>query len=300
MTYLPKSIDIQLSDGYWINHIHIYQQGANKIDWDNIICDQLSINEIYIGYQYLGIQNWHCFGSPPPIYPSAIFPETSFAKSFDIEVTERFRSVSLYTDFNDPYISTLQHPSGVNYLKFIKDVLKSEEYQRYKQPGLNLFRFAEIGSVENLKRVFPNNSKLALTLQDIVSQKMNIQQYRNWIVGEIVFRGFTVTMDFPSKDGIFENNNFSTEELVYVRSITYGSSAYFIIGSNLSYNEVRSIISTPSIVDNISKKLSDSSIVFISNSSLGQNAILSTSFEAINRYIKEPYESGDYGYPIYC
>ena len=297
--YAPRNIKIQLGYGYWVSYININQQSA-KIDWDNIVCNQLSSNDLFIGSQYLGIQNWDCIGNPHQIYPSAVFPETTFAKSFDKEVNEAKRPISLYTDFSNPFISTIKQPSGVTFQHFVKDLIKSEEYESNNQPHLHLFRLANIISVENLSKIFPDNGKLAKSLEDIVKQKVNAEHFQNWIVGEVVFKGFSVTMDAPGQKGLFENSNIQTKGLVYLRSMTYGATAYFIMGSNLPYDEVKTLLSTPSIVDNAKEKLSKSAIILISNSSIDQNAALSTSFEALNAFIERPYTRGSYGYPIYC
>lgn len=296
---VPRSIEIQLGHGYWIGRIKLNQQSA-KIDWDNIVCNQLSPNDLFIGSQYLGIQNWDCIGNPPQIYPSAVFPETTFAKSFDKEVNETKRPITLYTDFSNPFISTMKQPSGVTYQHFVKDLIKSEEYESNNQPHLHLYRLANICSVENVSKIFPDNQKLAKTLENIVKQKVNVAQFQNWIVGEVVFKGFSVTMDTPGEEGLFENSNIQTKGLIYLKSITYGATAYFIVGSNLPYEEVKTLLSTPSIVDNAKEKLSKSVIILISNSSIDQNATLSTSFEALNAFVGSPYTKGSYGYPIYC
>ena len=284
----------------WVTIIQKGNGSNENTKWDNIVYNQLSANDIFIGSQYLGIQNWDCIGNPPQIYPSAVFPETTFAKSFDKEVNEAKRPISLYTDFSNPFVSTIKQPSGVTYQHFVKDLIKSEEYENNKQPHLHLFRMANISSVENLSKIFPDNGKLAKTLEDIVKQKVNVEQFQNWIVGEVVFKGFSVTMDVPGQEGLFENSNIHTKGLVYLRSITYGATAYFIMGSNLPYDEVKTLLSTPSIVDNAKEKLSQSAIILISNSSIDQNTTLSTSFEALNAFIENPYTKGSYGYPIYC
>lgn len=248
----PRNIAIQLGYGYWVSRINLNQQIA-KIDWDNIVCNQLSSNDLFIGSQNLGIQNWDCIGNPPQIYPSAVFPETTFAKSFDKEVNEAKRPISLYTDSSNPFVSTIKQPSGVTYQHFVKDLIKSEEYESNKQPHLHLYRLANISSVENLSKIFPDNGKLAKTLEDIVKQKVNAEQFQNWIVGEVVFKGFSVTMDAPGQMGLLENSNIQTKGLVYLRSMTYGATAYFIMGSNLPYEEVKTFLSTPSIMDNANK-----------------------------------------------
>lgn len=286
--------------------ITIIQKGTvadnpkDDIKWDNIVYNQLSANEIFIGSQYLGIQNWDCISNPPQIYPSSVFPETTFAKSFDKEVNEAKRPITLYTDFSNPFISTMKQPSGVAYQHFVKDLIKSEEYVSNKQPHLHLYRLANITSVENLSKIFPDNENLAKSFQDIVKQKVNVERFQNWIVGEVVFKGFSVTMDTPGQNGLFENSNIQTKGMVYLRSMTYGATAYFIVGSNLPYEEVKTLLSNPSIVDNAKEKLSQTAIILISNSSIDQNATLSTSIEGLNAFIENPYTKGSYGYPIYC
>lgn len=300
-----RIFNLTFGRGHISSFVTITQKGIisdmpNEIEWDNIIYNQLSANEIFIGNQYLGIQDWNCIGNPPYIYTSAIFPKTSFAKSFDKEVTEGKRPITVYTDFSDPFISIINLPSGANYLDFMKDMLKSEEYRTNKQPQLHLYRISNISSVETLAKVFPNNSNLVNSLQEVIKQTMNIKNYRSLTIGELVFRGFTVTMDIPEKPGLLKNSNYNTKDMVYVRSITYGATGYFIIGSDLSYKEVRTFLSTPTIVDDSLRRLSKSTIILITNSSLGQNATLSTSFKSLNDFIMKPYSNGSYGYPIYC
>ena len=44
-------------------------------------------------------------------------------------------------------------------------------------------------------------------------------------------------MDVPS-NGLFINEPTSSEKLIYIRSLTYGVSAYFIVASEAPYKEV--------------------------------------------------------------
>ncbi len=73
---------------------------------------------------------------------------------------------------------------------------------------------------------------------------MALDKIKSWTIGEIRFTGFTVSMDVPEK-GIFTNELQPENGLVYVRSLTYGSTAYFVIGSDLPYSEVRTKINLP-------------------------------------------------------
>lgn len=294
-----KNIDIQIEYRNRIYHLNLKQSTA-KIEWDNIVFNQLSANEIFIGNQYLGIQNWNCPGNPPLIYPSAIFLESDFANSFDKEMMFDKNPISLYTDSRYPFVSTINSPSGANYQQFLKEMLNSEEYVSNNLPRLDLFRICNLGTPENLKMIFKNNKKFANTILDMIQQRSKTNKLQNWVLAEIVFRGISVTMDTPSEPGLLKNKSLEAEGMVYVRSITYGATAYLIIGSSFSYNEIKNFITTPSLAENTSQKLSESSIIFISNSTLGQNAELSTSFDSLNSFMKEPCTAGNYGYPIYC
>ncbi len=109
-------------------------ENTNTLVWDTIVCNQQSKNEIYIGSRYLGIQKWNCIGNPPDIYLGAVFPESTFGNVFDREVTGLKNPILAYTDFSDPFISTIENPSGANYNKFIKQVISSDEYKTSRKP----------------------------------------------------------------------------------------------------------------------------------------------------------------------
>ena len=267
--------------------------------WDTIACNQLSVNELFIGSKYLGVQNWNCNGNPPSIYPAAVFPEEAFATTFDQEVSGKKNPIVVYTNFSDPFISTIENPSGVNYSRFLKSMLRSEEYKSNSEPKLNLYRCAKMNNLDSLIRIFPDNPSFAETFESIVKQKMDIDKIKSWTIGEIIFKGFTVTMDVPEK-GIFANEMTSEKGLVYVRSITYGSTAYFVIGSDLTYPEVRAIISRPSMIGTEKQNLNNTHIVLLTNSAIDQNAELYYTFDALYGYFKRPCIEGNYGYPIYC
>lgn len=273
---------------------------TESIKWEDIVNNQTSPNEIFIGFKYLGIQNWNCPGNPPNIYPSAIFPETTFCRSFDKEVIAQKNPVTLYTDFSNPFIQTMTQPSGVDYQHFVKDMLKSEEFGDNMTPRLHLLRVANLGNPDNLPFVFSENYAVATRLLNIIKEKIRSDDLRTWLIGEIVFRGFTVTMDSSDSDGLLKDNKIDEKGLVYIKSMTYGSTGYFIVGSNVTYDDLKAAIITPNLVTNPFEKLSESSIFLITNSSPNQEATLSTTFDGLNEFIKTPYSNGSYGYPIYC
>lgn len=148
--------------------------------WDTIVCNQLSVNELFIGSKYLGVQNWNCNGNPPGIYPAAVFPEDAFATTFDKEVSGKKNPIVVYTNFSDPFISTIENPSGVNYSRFLKSMLRSEEYQSNSEPQLNLYRCAKMNTLDSFIKIFPDNPSFAETFESIVKQKMDLDKIKSW------------------------------------------------------------------------------------------------------------------------
>ena len=270
-----------------------------SVAWDTIVCNQLSKNQIYIGSRYLGIQNWDCNGNPPSIYLGAVFPETSFGNHFDREVNGLKNPIVAYTDFSDPFISTIENPSGAGYNKYIKDVIHSEEYKTSGTPKLDLFRVANITNLDSLDDILTDNKAFAKTICEVVKQDNNTDNIKKWTIGEIVFKGFSVTTDIP-ESGIFINKDISEKGLVYVRSITYGASAYFVIGSDLPFADIKSLLTSWSTSNSNESKLKDTSITVFTNSSPGQNAVVRHSLESLNTFVKNPYNKEEYGYPVYC
>ena len=271
----------------------------STVEWDTIVCNQLSKDQIYIGSRYLGIQNWDSHGNPPSIYPGAVFPEASFGNLFDREVNCFKNPIVAYTDFSDPFISTIDNPSGAAYNKYIKQAIRSEEYKSSKTPQLNLFRVTNITELDSLDEVLTDNKAFATAIREVIRQDSNVDNIRNWTIGEIVFKGFSVTMDIPEA-GIFVDKNISEKGLVYVRSITYGATAYFVIGTDLPFTEIRSLLTSWSNLDCNESKLKNSSITIFTNSSLGQNAVIHHSLESLDYFLNNPYGNEGYGYPIYC
>lgn len=64
-----------------------------------------------------------------------------------------------------------------------------------------------------------------------------MKNIKSLCISEVIFKGFTISMDVPS-DGLFIAPLSSLEELVYIRTLTYGVTAYFVIASNNSYQNV--------------------------------------------------------------
>jgi len=159
--------------------------------WENIINNESpTSNGINIGIKYLGVRNWSALSDPPYIFVGATFPESSFANSFDREVTARKNSAYLFFNFPDPYIGNMDMPQGVEYLKVLKEALKSDEYKSFKNPSRPYkFRLANLGSLSYVEKLFPENKRFANALEQLCRQTLKMEHVNSLSLGEIVFKG---------------------------------------------------------------------------------------------------------------
>lgn len=274
-----------------------------KASWNVLVNNEISENEIYIGSRYLGIQNWPCNGNPPQIYLGATFPQSTFATSFDREVADEKSSIDVWTDFSDPYTAAIERPCGTAYMQFLKDMQRSDEYKKYQnihRPVLHKLRLGEAKAASDIKAFFPDNERFGETIGQILLQTINMKKVNSWTVGEVIYRGFTVTMDVPSK-GLFTNPPENQDELVYMRSMTYGATGYFVIASDKTYQEVLTGLTKSSITDIPQDFFSNSQIVLLTTCNADQNAVLQTSFADLKAFAENPFHNDSFfGYPVYC
>ena len=208
------------------------------LKWDTFIDDSNDNGEIFIGTQYLGIQGWSHLATPPYIYIGAVFPESTFTTTFDKEIVGKKKPIYLTFDFPDPYITSMETVKGSEYLQKIKEAISSKEYQSYTSPQRpHIVKFAELKSLSNIENCFPYNKEFGNALKKIAQQEFNMKNIKSLCISEVIFKGFTISMDVPS-DGLFIAPPSSLEELVYIRTLTYGVTAYFVIASNNSYQNV--------------------------------------------------------------
>lgn len=278
-------------------------QGTFSPQWKTLIDDSRDKNNFVIDTKYLGIQGTVCLATAPYIYVGATFPESTFATSFDKEITDKKQSIDLTFDFPMPYTTCMEVPKGNEYLQKIKDAMRSEEYQTYTFPERPyIVKFAELKSLSNIKLCFPDNQNFGNTLERIVLQEFDMEHIKSLCIGKIVFKGFTISMDTPSKS-IFINEPFSSENLVYIRSLTYGTTAYFVIASEKSYQDVLAAFKNSFIDDYNNPKgtLHNSQIILLTISDANQEAEVRATFNDLNNFLKNPFINGKtYGYPIYC
>ena len=151
---------------------------------------------------------------------------------------EVLNTIDLTFNFPIPYITCMEDVKGSEYLQKIKEALKSKEFQSYTSPQRPyIIKFAELKSLSNIENCFPYNKEFGNALKKIAQQEFNMKNIKSLCISEVIFKGFTISMDVPS-DGLFIAPPSSLEELVYIRTLTYGVTAYFVIASNNSYQNV--------------------------------------------------------------
>ncbi|MFV0588038.1 DUF4377 domain-containing protein [Bacteroides reticulotermitis] len=269
-------------------------------EWDTFIDNSPEDRtDIFIGTQYIGVQNWNLIANAPYIYVGATFPKDAFATSFDREFKGNKHPIDLTFNFKHPtnYITGMETISGIEYLKNIKKALNSEEYKNYTFPTKPyIAKVADLKSLSNLESCFPEYKDLGKTLETIAKQKLEMKNVKSLSIGKIIIKGFTVSMDVPPA-GLFIETPDNISELVYIREITYGVTAYFIIASENSYQDVLKTFK----FDGYQTLKNKSQIILLTVSDLNQNAIIKSSFDDLTEFLKTPFSNKEtYGYPIFC
>lgn len=269
------------------------------VQWDNLI-DLSTENDtdVFIGTQYIGVQNRPLMANPPYIYVGATFPKKTFAASFEEEVLENKHSIDLSFNFQSPadYITSMETVKMIEYKKKLKEALKSEEYKSYTLPtGPYIAKIANVKSLADLENYFPENKSFGNTMEMIGKQHLELKNTKSISIGKIIVKGFTVSMDVPTA-GLFIDAPSNLSELVYVRTLTYGVTAYFIIASEHSYQEVLKAFKFNGY-QNLKHK---SQIILLTVSDQAQEAIMKSSFDDLTEFLKNPFSEYRYGYPIFC
>lgn len=282
---------------------HESTNSQKDFQWDAIIDDRSSNNDIFIGNQYLGVQGWSTLTTAPYIYVGAAFPQSSFTASFDKEVAGKKHAVDLSFNFPNPYLTTLEKVNGSEYLQKVKDALQSDEYKSYssyKRP--HIVRFAELNRLSDIENVFDANPSFGKTIEKICNQEFDTRKTKSICLGEFIFKGFTISMDIP-KNGLFFEKPSSAENLVYIRSLTYGVSAYCIVASESSYKDVLAAFKNSiwESSQNPQGVLHNAQVIFLITTDISQDAVIKESFEDLISFLKNPFQNGKiYGYPMYC
>lgn len=268
--------------------------------WDSFIDNSTENSDIFIGTKYIGVQNWPLAANPPYIYIGATFPKESFADTFDKEVRGNKHPIDLTFSLPVPYTTSMKNVSGIEYMQKLKEVMKSEEYKSYT-PSTKPYiaKLANIKSFPNLEGCFPDNKRFGKLVEIIAKQKLEMKGIKSLSVGKVIFQGFTASMDTPS-NGIFMDIPENFNELIYIRTLTYGVTAYFVIASEYPYQDVLKALKSYDY-QKTKETISKSQIILLTVSDISQEAILKSSFDDLNKFLANPFQNKyTYGYPVFC
>ena len=273
---------------------------AFSVQWDSFIDNSAENTDIFIGTKYIGIQGWPLVANPPYTYVGATFPKNAFASSFDEEVKGNKQPLDLTFNFPAPYTTGMEEVKGTDYLKKLKEAMSSEEYKSYTPPTRPyIAKLAKLNSLVNLDSCFSENKDFGNTFERIAKQEFELENVKSLSVGEIVFKGFTVSMETPS-NGLFVDTPTNLSDLVYIRTLTYGVTAYFVIASEHSYQDVLTAFKG----DDYKKPegiLQKSQIILLTVSDVNQEATIKSSFDDLKEFVNKPFSNKEAcGYPIFC
>nr|WP_294482257.1 hypothetical protein [uncultured Bacteroides sp.] len=268
----------------------------------------VSEDDLFIGDLYISVDNRYMV-TPPPLYLGAAYNENDFGIFFKPEIIAPRNSLDVIFDFTKPFTGTIDNESGsIGYKKLLADALMSKQYKEYINDKHSPFdiRMVEVYTYDDIEKAFPCNSgSLGKLLSKEVQSTSKIKDVKSRLTGFLANRSFTANMDIPI-DGFFKDKNMNTspENPVYIRSITYGKTAFFVIESPYSYKEVEDVIlSKLSLKDSVDKEeeiLKKSSITLFVVSDNLQTAKVFTDFGDFDKFLESPFNEHLYGYPIYC
>lgn len=279
----------------------------NSFKWDYTLTPVIPDN-LFIGDQYISVEN-RSIETPPPIYLGAVYYSKSFGTTFKPEIIFPKKAIDVVFDFTIPFVGTINNENGsVGYLKLLINALDSKQYKNYinnKCLGFDI-KLVEAYSFSDIKKVFPKSKgTLGEELFKEVERTSKLKDVRSILIGQLSGKSFTVYMDFAA-NGFFKNkeNDNNLNNPVYLRSITYGKCAFFVIESRYSYNEIKDVVlsklSLANIVDEEKEILNNSTITLFVVSNNLQIAKVKRSFQDLDTFLHETFNEQSYGYPIYC
>ena len=254
---------------------------------------------------------------PEIIYVGAVFPEADFGSTFSNELVYPRNPIEISTSFPNSFIGEItKETGGIGYKKFIKDLLRSDEYQSFIKKGIREsldFQCTEYFSYADIEKAFSANAGLAKVFSAKVQSKTHKTNIKSKLLGQLISRNFTITMELPPQ-GLFKDKtkNTSLENPVYVRSISYGKIALLSIESEYSFEEVKQAIEA-GIKWKIVHAGSDSSsknteilqkstitLYLIADDTNGEANHFFDSLDDIKQAFQINYTNGNIGLPIFC
>lgn len=266
----------------------------------------VSEDDLFIGDLYISVNNRYMV-TPPPLYIGAAYSEKNFGISFKPEITASRNPLDVVFDFTIPFTGILEKKYGsIGYKELLNDALESKQYKKYMNNRLSPFdiKLVEVYTYKDIEKAFPYNRSLGELLSQEAKKASKIKGIKSRTMGLLANRSFFVYADIPV-DGFFEDKemNENPENLVYIRSITYGKTAYFVIESPYSSKEVKEAVKgklSLSNPDNGAEILKNSTITLFVVSDNQQIAHIYTSFQDLDEFLETPFNEHYYGYPIYC
>lgn len=266
----------------------------------------VSEDDLFIGDLYISVNDRYMV-TPPPLYIGAAYSEKNFGISFKPEIIASRNPLDVVFDFTIPFTGTIEKKYGsIGYKELLNDALESKQYKKYMNNRLSPFdiKLVEVYTYEDIEKVFPYNRSLGELLSQEAKKTSKIKGIKSRTIGVLANRSFSVYADIPVQ-GFFEDKDMdeNLENPVYIRSITYGKTAYFVIESPYSSKEVKEAVKGKLSLSNPDKGaeiLKNSTITLFVVSDNRQTANVYTSFQDLDEFLKTPFNEYYYGYPIYC
>lgn len=275
--------------------------------WDYIFTTATE-DDVFIGDKFISVENRYLI-TPPSLYVGAVYREKDFATSFRSEITAPRNPIDIIFDFTRPFTGSINREYGsLGYKELLSNSLDSKEYKEYIKDRHSPYdvKLVEIYSYEDIHKVFlASDEKLGELLSKEVEKDSWIKGIKSRLVGEISSKSFTVYMDYPV-NGFFKDKNMddNVDNPVYIRSISYGKAAFFVIESKFSYKEVEvAILSKFSLSDAAVRNeavLKESTITLFTVSNNIQTAKIHSDFRDLDIFLNTSFQELSYGYPIYC
>lgn len=157
---------------------------------------------------------------PNIIYVGAAFPESEFGKNFSKELVYPRNPIDISTSFPDSYIGEItKETGGLGYKKFLKEVLKSAEYKNFIQNGGREsldFQCTEYFSYSDIEKAFSSNAGLAKIFSAKVQSNSRKTNIKSRLLGQLISRNFTITMEVPAKDSLKINPKIHLLKTLYM------------------------------------------------------------------------------------
>lgn len=262
-------------------------------------------DQLFIGDKFISVENRFVV-TPPPLYIGAAYNKKDFGTSFSPEITNAKNPIDIIFNFHVPFTGTVNQEHGsVGYKTLLAESLKSKQYKEYIKNKHSPYeiRLTEIFSNQDIQKAFSNNTKLGEIISNEVEHISSKKAIRSRLIGQIRSESFTAYMDFPVNN-FFKEKVDMQEKPVYIRSLSYGKVAYFVIESNYSYEKVEQLIlskfALQNTLDNEMDILKESIIELFTITDQLQTAKISNTFQDLEEFINAPFTESSYGYPIYC